>query len=99
MKYVMQPEKPEWYESNPDKLYYSATSGSHPRNEWYGFDSRQEALDFISEAFISQSYHDNFEWLDGEIYHQFDMWATAEKPWKNVSPADLSEVIRAESIF
>ena len=58
MKYASQSNKPDWYRSDDTKLYYSATSGSSPFNEWYEFDDRSDALDLAAKSFDSQSVVD-----------------------------------------
>ena len=88
MKYASQSNKPDWYRSDDTKLYYSATSGSSPFNEWYEFDDRSDALDLAAKSFDSQSVVDRFYFNEGELYvHETD------------EVADLQEVIDAESRF
>lgn len=52
-KYAQQAAKPLWFNEHPDWLYASATSGNSPFNEWYGFQSRQAALEIIRDTFRS----------------------------------------------
>ena len=89
MKYASQPNKPDWYRSDDTKLYYSATSGSSPFNEWYEFDDRSDALDLVAKSFDSQSVGDFFYFNEGELYVRKT----------DVEVADLQEVIDAESRF
>ena len=89
MKYASQPNKPDWYRSDDTKLYYSATSGSSPFNEWYEFDDRADALDLVAKSFDSQSVVDCFYFNEGELYVRKT----------DVEVADLQEVIDAESRF
>lgn len=89
MKYASQSNKPDWYRSDDTKLYYSATSGSSPFNEWYEFDDRADALDLVAKSFDSQSVVDRFHFNEGELYVRET----------DVEVADLQEVIDAESRF
>ena len=89
MKHANQAEQPDWYRSDDTKIYYSATSGSSPFNEWYEFDDRSDALDLIAKAFQSQSFVDCFYFSKDELY----VHGTDEEL------ADLQDVINAESRF
>jgi hypothetical protein len=89
MKYAKKAYQPDWYRSDDAKIYYSATSGSSPFNEWYEFDDRSDALDLIGKAFNSQSFHDGFYFQNDELY----VHGTDEEL------ADLQDVIDAESRF
>lgn len=88
MNYASQAYKPDWYESDDTKLYYSATSGSSPFNEWYEFDDRSNALDYIAKLFHSQSVVDRFYFNEGELYVR-----------ETDEVADLREVVDFESRF
>lgn len=88
MNYESQAHKPDWYESDDTKVYYSATSGSSPFNEWYEFNNRSEALDYIAKLFDSQSVLDRFYFNDGELYVR-----------ETDEVADLQEVVDFESRF
>jgi len=72
MKYAQQANKPAWYQSNDSKLYFAATSGSSPFNEWYEFDDEKDAIKFISIHHMSLSYLDNMIIHDGALYHLDD---------------------------
>jgi hypothetical protein len=109
MKYARQASVPEWYGSDESKLYESATSGSSPSNEWYGFDDRADAIAYIGLAFGSQSFLDDFcPHTDGEIY-AYDQFtpesvanAFAQDEYilvEQSEPANLAEMIWAESSF
>jgi hypothetical protein len=101
MNYARQPNPPEWWD-NKDPLCINSTSGTSPSNEWYHFTDRASALEFIFENFHSQTYYDQFVFVGDEIYDIDDMlWSEEDTPLvkNNASPADLSEVIRAESRF
>lgn len=100
MKYAQQAAQPKWFQSKSGKEYYSATSGSHFHNEWYEFDSRQEALDYISTHFMSQTFLDQFILYEGEYYHISDVnWRDDNPIVKNATPADINEMMWAESVF
>lgn len=71
MKYVKQAHKPEFFDkSNP--LHVSATSGTSPNNEWYAFDSHQDAIDEISK-FSSEVFVDGMMIFKGELYSIEDL--------------------------
>lgn len=98
--YAQQSRQPDWFDPN-NALHVSATSGSSPFNEWYAFESRRQAVADLSGA-ANQSYVDNFVELDGEIYHtddvDFDEFGnSAIRP--SARPADLAEIVRAQSRF
>ena len=99
MKYERQPNKPEWYQSDDTKIYYSATSGSSPFNEWYEFDDRPEAV----EHFADQTETDQFCWIGGEIFHladlSYDEVIEGFVRIKGAKPADLDEVVQSVSRF
>lgn len=108
MNYEKTATKPKWYESDNNKIYACATSGSSPFNEWYEFDDRGEALEYIARHFDSQTFIDNFVWFNGEVYEydQFEVKSIAEAD--NVSGyvlldeaevASIAEMVEAESRF
>ena len=101
MEYKQQATNPDWWNTNSDCIRIAATSGTSPFNEWYQFESREEGLSFIQETFNSQTYIDNFAWIDGEIYDVNDIiWNSDEPEVKNnAAPAELIDVIKAESKF
>jgi hypothetical protein len=108
MKYAQQANAPEWHDSDPSKLYASATSGSSPFNEWFEFDDRADARAMIAQTFTSQAYYDRFTWFEGEVY-DYDAFTPESKEFAESSddfllkdgakPADLADMIRAESRF
>ncbi len=114
MKYIQQSTKPAFFNSNTECLYASATSGTSPFNEWYEFDSRQEAVEFIATTFTSQSFVDGFQCAQGEIWDAEELWKllTAqfgdgfdfdevidEADLTSLEPASLQEMVWAESRF
>ena len=101
-EYVCQANKPDWYGASESRLYYSATSGSSPFNEWYSFKDRAEALRFINDTFKSQSYVDRFTWYNGELYDGEDVLFNDEDeatPVDVEAVSDICDVIAAESRF
>lgn len=99
MKYASQSYKPDWYRSDDTKLYYSATSGSSPFNEWYEFDDRAEAI----ELFADEIRPEKFCWLGGEIFHMedldYDEVTEGFVRSKGAQPADLADVVQSVSRF
>lgn len=73
MRYTQKSNKPEWYNSDDSKLYYSATSGSSPFNEWYEFSDEKQAVDYIRVNFTSQSFLDHMVIHEEEIYYDEDL--------------------------
>lgn len=101
MNYAKQPRPPEWWDAKKE-ICLSATLGNSPHNEWYFFADRTEATKWIISLFDSQTYHDNFTVFNNEIYYTEDMlWKEDDTPTvKNTAtPADLQDVINAESRF
>lgn len=108
MKYKQSTTPPYWFQSDESKLYFSATSGSSPFNEWYEFKDREDALKLISAAFDSQSFVDRFMWFQGEVYEYDDFTpesmetALCEDDYvlqDGAEVADIGEMIEAESRF
>ena len=101
MKYAKQTTRPDWYQSDDSKIYEAATFGTNPSNEWYEFDDRQDALDLINQTFGSQTFIDTF------INHNGDYYLCEEIIWDgdsiqnlaNLEPAELGEMVAAESQF
>ncbi len=72
MKYAQQANKPAWYQSNDSKLYFAATSGSSPFNEWYEIRDHDQAVDYIDANFSSQSFIDNMVIYEGLLLYMTD---------------------------
>ena len=100
MKYEKQASRPDWYQSDENKTYAAATSGSSPFNEWYEFDDRDDALQIIQTEFRSQSFVDNFvEWA-GEYYYTTDVQWDGDIPLvEKGAEADIQDMVNAESKF
>ena len=100
MKYQKQTHEPSWFNSDDSKMYASATFGTHPFNEWYEFDDRQDALDMIN-LFDSQRFVDTFTYYNGEYYLSEDiLWdGDSIQNIVNLRPAEIDEMIHAESAF
>ena len=102
--YARQSHAPDWYERT-NYLHVCATSGTSPFNEWYAFQSEQEAHD-LACSFKSQSFIDEFvlvgEGLTSKFYHVADVTfdddceATANP---GTTPACLQSMVDAESAF
>tara|TARA_R100001591_G_scaffold111551_1_gene123233 strand:+ start:1017 stop:1349 length:333 start_codon:yes stop_codon:yes gene_type:complete len=107
-EYEQSASPPEWFRTDESRLYFSATSGSSPFNEWYEFKDRADALKYIAEMFHSATFVDHFVWFQGEFYEydQFkpesietadDIEGYVLKDGAKV--ADLGDMIEAESPF
>lgn len=99
-EYAQQSSKPEWF--GTFEINLSAQSGSSPFNEWYGFKSREDAVAVLSEN-NSQSFIDQFEVVSGEIYDTDSTeWCDDKEEMIlaiDAKPADLNDVVRAQSRF
>ena len=102
--YAKQAHAPDWYDRT-NYLHVCATSGTSPFNEWYAFQSEQDAHD-IACGFNSQSFIDAFvlvgEGSTAKFYHMEDVTmdddceATANP---GTTPACLQSMGDAESAF
>ena len=75
--------------------------GSSPFNEWYEFDDRKEAIDFLAGG-RCQSFVDYFEVVGGEVYNAGDVeWGEFGDPTVDdgAKPASLSSIVSAQSRF
>ena len=100
MKYAQQKIKPEWFNKDASKNYYSSTSGTHFLNEWFEFNDREDALKFISETFTSQTFIDRFTEWKGEYYYNEDTKWDGDIPIiQKGLEADIQDIINAESPF
>jgi len=100
MKYLKQPHKPDWFNSTDFKIYASATFGTHLSNEWYEFDDRRDALEMIN-LFDSQRFVETFTYYNGDYYLSEEIiWdGDSIRNIVNLKPADIGEMISAESNF
>lgn len=101
MKYAKQANQPEFFQDkNP--LHFCATAGSHPKNEWYAFDSVEDAIETISR-FESQSFIDRMAIFEGELHYLDDLEIDLEGEFtgvKNYSPKNNFQfAIQLESAF
>ena len=114
MEYSKQPTQPDFFNSDDSKLYYSATSGFSPSNEWYEFDDRADAIDFISENFKSQSFTNQFQIVANEIYDSGELFALLSHQFgdnhefseviddadlSTLEPPDIADMVAAASRF
>ena len=96
--YARQSHAPDWYDRT-NHLHVAATSGTSPFNEWYGFQSEQDAHDMACR-FKSQSFIDEFVNIEGRFYHSEDvMWDRDDTPLSEKTPACLQRMVDAESSF
>ncbi len=108
LNYKQQETQPAWFNENDDHFYHSVTSGSSPFNEWYEFETEEDALDFAL-TFESQSVIDNYiraagpdgkdRWycpilLDCRL-DKDGKWVVPER----ATPASFADLSQAESRF
>ena len=106
LNYKQQENRPGWFNQNANHFYHSVTSGASPWNEWYEFQSEEDALEFAL-TFKSQSVVDHFSrvYVDGA-----ERWYSHDNPdGSNVGclplaayekrPASFAELATAESRF
>ena len=104
LNYERQASEPEWFNKNEDHFYHAVTSGSSPSNEWYEFESEEDALEFAL-TFESQSVIDHFtrattkdgchRWFHNEDVSSFDCYTVK----KGAAPASFADLAQAESPF
>jgi len=98
LNYKQQETQPAWFNENDDHFYHSVTSGSSPFNEWYEFETEEDALDFAL-TFESQSVIDHFSRV---TVHEKERWYHSEdvpalSHW--TAPASFADLSQAESRF
>lgn len=116
-EYARQALKPDWYEAAEDESFgiaISATSGTSPFNEWYLFQDREQAVEYMAKNFQSQSMLDGFQFAQGEFYDAEDIFAALNEQFgedheysevidqadlTSLTPSDLSSLVEAESSF
>jgi len=108
LNYDQQANEPEWFNKNEDHFYHAVISGSSPFNEWYRFESEEDALEYAL-LFESQSVIDHFtrattrdgldRWFHNEdIDVMADGWDPAIAK-KDARPAAFADLAEAESPF
>ena len=107
LNYARQSHQPEWFEENWDHFYHAVTSGTSPSNEWYEFESEEDALEFAL-SFESQSVIDHFtrattkdgreRWFHNEDVSSFDE-VDGYTVKKDATPASFADLAQAESPF
>ena len=108
INYEQQANEPNWFNHHASHFYHRVTSGSSPSNEWYEFESEEDALDFAL-TFESQSVIDHFirattedgrdRWFhDEDIEVMADGWEPAVAK-QDAEPASFAELAQAESRF
>jgi len=106
LNYKQQESQPAWFKENDDHFYHSVTSGSSPFNEWYEFESEEDALNFAL-TFESQSVIDHFSrvtvegkerWYDNDdVIYVDDTEEYTVTP--DATPASFADLAQAESRF
>ena len=108
LNYERQSNQPDWYLREPESFFCAVTSGSSPFNEWYEFESEDDALEFALR-FESQSVIDHFtrattedgrdRWFhNDDIDVMADGWDPAIAK-KDARPAAFADLAQAESLF
>ena len=108
LKYNQQANEPEWFNKNEDHFYHAVTSGSSLFNEWYEFESEEDALEFALYLFKSQSVIDHFtrataedgreRWFHNDDVSSFDE-VDGYTVKKGATPASFADLAQAESRF
>lgn len=99
--YARQASQPKWFDqSNP--LHYSDTSGFSPSNEWAGFHSEKQALEWVNDhRDNNQGFIDSFECVGGKYYNVDDLdYSENEEtcevvatPKAEAEPATIGELV------
>jgi len=112
LNYKQQANEPTWFKENEDHFYHSVTSGSSPFNEWYEFETEDDALGFAL-TFESQSVIDHYARVSSERLP--DRWYELDDveflpsevcsvslvavPIEKATPASFADLAQAESRF
>ena len=101
MNYSRQPNQPDFFKpENP--LHFSATAGTSPFNEWYAFDSEEDAFNAVA-SFTSQSFMDEMMIHKGTLYYYDDLTWNDEGAILEVREGavlnDFQNAIQLESRF
>tara|TARA_R100001510_G_C7584776_1_gene156486 strand:+ start:412 stop:744 length:333 start_codon:yes stop_codon:yes gene_type:complete len=106
LNYKQRANEPEWFNKNEDHFYHAVTSGSSPFNEWYEFESEEDALKFAL-TFESQSVIDHFSlvtvegkerWYRNDNENGDNVGCVPISAYEN-RPASFAELAQAESRF
>ena len=109
LNYKQQENQPAWFNENEDHFYHSVTSGSSPFNEWYEFETEDDALGFAL-TFEGQSVIDHYcrvtvdgkdRWyeLDDVTFADPQSIDTYAVPNEGATPASFADLSQAESRF
>ena len=100
--------EPDWYEKvdAAGGITVSSSRGSNPRNEWYGFKDRKQAIEYIGEHFASSSFVDRHAWVTEleEYYPVEDTYLDTEEGINRLAntaakPSYISDMVEDEGIF
>ena len=107
LNYDRQSNQPEWFWRELGSFFCAVTSGSSLFNEWYEFESEEDALEFAL-TFESQSVIDHFtrattedgrdRWFHNEDVSSFDE-VDGYTVKKGATPASFADLAQAESPF
>ena len=118
LNYARQSNQPEWFwgcvfNQSFGHFFHAVTSGSSPFNEWYEFESEEDALEFAL-TFESQSVIDQFSrvTVEGkERWYHNDEVGIGSNPYASFDeeegyavqqgskPASFADLAQAESPF
>lgn len=58
-------DEPDWFEKVDDAggIAVSYERGTSPRNEWYGFKDRKQAIEYIGDYFTSSGFVNRHAWV------------------------------------
>ena len=107
--YAQEIWKPDFFKVAEEHDYgitVKATMGESRFNEWYLFENRAKAIDYIRLVFNSQSFIDNFIVFGNEIYRLDEVHVYLDSNDEEyieipdgVEPASLQDMVEAESRF
>ena len=75
MKYERTSNEPEWYESDPERLYHKAEMGTSASNEYYEFKNSAERLHCL-KGFCSERFLDEMAFIGDDLFFLADIDAS-----------------------
>ena len=100
--------EPDWFEKVDDAggIAVSSSRGSNPRNEWYGFKNRNQAIEYIMTYFTNSGFINKHVWVD-ELEEYYPAEDTYFDEMEGISrlantkaqPSYISDMVSDEGIF
>ena len=100
--------EPDWFDEvdNAGGIAVSSDRGSNPRNEWYGFKNRKQAVEYIGDHFTSSSFVNKHAWVTelNEFYPVEDTYLDEMEGINRLAntkaqPSYISDMVSDEGIF